>query len=185
MADQSITLTETTAFGTALPLKIGRAELIAADPGRLSSVSPYIGQSKALSAAMKKAHGLDLPSPNRSAGKGGNRVIWFGRDSYMLAGPPPDPVLEKHGAVTEQSDAWGSVILQGEDAEAVLARLVPVDLRKAVFKGGHTLRSQLQHLNVSITRIGQSRFLIMGFRSMAATLVHDLKTAMEGVDARR
>jgi sarcosine oxidase subunit gamma len=36
----------------------------------------------------------------------------------------------------------------------------------------------------SITRIGAQSFQIMVFRSMARTLVHDLKTAMEAVAAR-
>jgi sarcosine oxidase subunit gamma len=59
-----------------------------------------------------------------------------------------------------------------------------VDLRPQVFKRGHTLRTELKHMMASITRIGAQSFQIMVFRSMARTLVHDLKTAMEAVAAR-
>ena len=76
------------------------------------------------------------------------------------------------------------VRLEGGAAEDVLARLVPVDLRQSGFKRGHTLRTMLQHMSVSITRISDEAFLILAFRSMAGTLVHDLETAMKGVAAR-
>ena len=39
-------------------------------------------------------------------------------------------------------------------------------------------------LNASITRTGAETFLILVFRSMAETLRHDLKEAMEAVAAR-
>ncbi len=93
--------------------------------------------------------------------------------------------MAAHAALTDQSDAWAMVRLEGAAAEDVLARLVPVDLRQSVFKRGHTARTMLQHMAVSITRISGEAFLILAFRSMAGTLVHDLETAMKGVAARR
>ena len=39
-------------------------------------------------------------------------------------------------------------------------------------------------MNASITRIGEDTFMIAVFRSMAQTLVHDLRTALEAVAAR-
>ncbi|WP_321170030.1 sarcosine oxidase subunit gamma [Sedimentitalea xiamensis] len=102
----------------------------------------------------------------------------------MLAGSEPAPGLSGHAVLVDQSDAWAVVRLQGPQATDVLARLVPVDLRPRHFKRGHTVRTDLMRMNVSITRVADAAFLIMAFRSMAATLVHDLKTAMEGVAAR-
>lgn len=74
--------------------------------------------------------------------------------------------------------------LKGAGAVDVLARLVPVDLREDRFKRGHTLRTQLYHMSASITKTGADTFVILVFRSMASTLVHDMKTAMEAVAAR-
>ena len=167
-----------------LPLEIGGTVLREEDLGVLTALAPYRGREKALAAALDEAHGLALPGPNRATGKTGLRAIWFGRAHVLLVGPAPDPRLAEQAALTDQSDAWAAVRLEGATAEEVLARLVPLDLRAAQFKRGHTARSQLMHLNVSITRIGEKAFLILGFRSMAVTLVHDLKTAMEGVAAR-
>ena len=167
-----------------LPLAIGEAEATEVDLGVLTSVAPYAGQEASVSDAMKAAHEVGFPAPNRAPGKAGARAIWFGRDMALLAGPEPDTSLREHAALTDQSDAWTCVELSGAGAEDVLARLVPVDLRRATFKRGHTVRSQIKHMNGSITRIGADSFLLLVFRSMAETLVHDLKEAMQTVASR-
>ncbi len=179
-----VDLTEISPCDGLLPLTIGATTLTEVAPGAMTSLAPYKGREAALSEALKAGHGMACPAPNRSTGKAGARAVWFGRDLVLLIGPEPHGSLARHAAIVDQSDAWAVVRLQGAGAEAVLARLVPVDLRAAHFKRGHTLRSQLQHMNVSITRVAADAFQIMAFRSMAQTLVHDLKTAMEGVAAR-
>lgn len=167
-----------------LPLKIGPQEAREVDLGRLTSIMPFAGREDAAAQALETAHGVGMPAPNRAAGKAGCRAIWFGRGQVMLAGPAPDPALAEAAALCDQSDAWACVVLEGPGADAVLERLVPVDLRRARFRTGDTARTLIQHMNGSVTRLGADRFLLMVFRSMAATLVHDLKTAMETVAAR-
>ncbi|MGX9349779.1 sarcosine oxidase subunit gamma [Shimia sp. W99] len=168
-----------------LPKEVDGLTLSEATRATMTSLSPYRGQEAALSDVLKTEHGMALPRPNRSAGKEGARAVWFGQRQVMLIGPDPALSLADHAALTDQSDAWAVVLLEGEGAEDVLARLVPLDLRREHFKKGHTARSQLQHMMVSITRVGDARFQIMAFRSMAKTLVHELEIAMIGVAARR
>ncbi|MEL0436134.1 sarcosine oxidase subunit gamma [Phycobacter sp. K97] len=167
-----------------LPISVGGLSLVEEDPGHLTTLAPFKGQDKALSAALEAAHGMKLPAPGRSTGKAGARAIWFGRDMVLLAGPAPDPSLAEYAALTDQSDAWAVVRLDGKGAEDVLARLCPIDLRSKSFKRGHTARTELRHMMASVTRTGANSFQIMVFRSLAQTLVHDLKTAMEAVAAR-
>ena len=167
-----------------LPVSAGGLTLSEEDLGHLTTLAPFKEQDKALSAALEAAHGMTLPAPGRSTGQTGHRAIWFGRDMVLVAGPAPDPALAQHAALTDQSDAWAVVRLEGARAEDVLARLCPVDLRSQTFKRGHTARTELRHMMASITRIGANSFQIMVFRSLARTLVHDLKTAMEAVAAR-
>ncbi|MFK7755008.1 MAG: sarcosine oxidase subunit gamma [Sedimentitalea sp.] len=169
--------------GASLPITLGTCRLSQDECGALTSIAPFNGQKAALSDALKAAHGMAFPAPNRATGKDGARAIWFQRGMAMLVGPRPDPSLTDHAAVTDQSDAWCVLRLSG-DTEAVLARLVPIDLRAQHFKRGHTARTQLMHMTTSITRLGPDTVQIMVFRSMATTLVHDLKTAMEAVAAR-
>lgn len=167
-----------------LPMTIGGLSLREETPDHITSLAPYRGRQAALGQALQAAHGMGYPAPNRATGKAGSRAVWFGRDMALLIGPAPDATLAEHAALSDQSDAWAVVLLEGAQAEDVLARLVPVDLRRQVFKRGHTARSELKHMMASVTRTGAQVFQIMVMRSMAQTLVHDLKTAMEAVAAR-
>ena len=167
-----------------LPLTIGAAKVVEVDPGHMTSVAPYSGQQAALSKAMQAAHGVDYPQANARVAAGDAAAIWFGHAQAMLVGPAAEVGLAKHAALTDQSDAWAVVTLSGKTTEDVLARLVPVDVRLAHFPVGMAVRTQLQHLSVSLARVDEGTFQIMAFRSMAHTLVHDLKTAMEAVAAR-
>lgn len=167
-----------------LPVVVNDVRLEEIDLGRLTMLAPFDGQKDALSAALDKAHGVRYPAPNSTKEKGATQIIWFGRDTALMIGPEPDRTLGKWAALTDQGDAWACVSLSGEGATDVLARLVPVDLRPAHFRVGQTLRSLLGHMNVSVTTPEAGRFLILVYRSMAVTLVEEVKEAMEAVAAR-
>ena len=178
-----VDLIAATPLGGMTDKTIGTVTVSEVDLGTLTSVAPFKGRD--ISAAFKDAQGMAWPAPGRATGKDGARAIWFGREMVMLAGPEPDAALNAYAALTLQSDAWACVTVSGADAEDVLARLVPLDLSAGVFKRGHTARTMIQHMNGSVTRIGADTFLLMVFRSMADTLLHDLERAMESVAARR
>lgn len=171
------------AFDGLLPLEIGGVRVAAVDLGVLTSLSPF-GEASAFARTLDEGHGLAVPKPNRAVGKEGARCIWFGMREVLLAGPAPDGALAAHAAVVDVSDGWAAVTVQGATAEDVLARLVPVDLRAAHFKRGHTARTQVGHMAASITRTSADTLLVMVFRSMAGTLVTELRHALEGVAAR-
>ncbi len=167
-----------------LPLSVGDVSLTEELPVSLSMVTARAGRVEACSDLLKSAHGMAMPKPNRATGTTEARAVWFGRDQLMLVGPAPHWSLKNEASVVDQSDAWAVVRLEGVGVEEVLARLVPVNLRDGLFKRGHTARTMLGHMMVSVTRVGDQAFQIMTFRSMAKTLVHDLQRAMESVAAR-
>ncbi|MEM9436017.1 MAG: sarcosine oxidase subunit gamma [Pseudomonadota bacterium] len=142
---------------------------------RLTSLAPLGG---GLEAALEAAHGLALPKPNRTTGKAGARCVWFSATHYMMIGPEPDASLSAHAAVTDQSDAWCRVALSGPRVAEMLSYLAPVDLREEGFKRGHTARTLVGHMSASITRTGAESYELFVFRSMAATLVHELEEAL-------
>lgn len=166
-----------------LPRTHGKVTLSEVAITDLYSVAPMQGQRAAVDAALKAAHGIGFPAPNRVTGSGDLRCIWSGRDQALFFGAEPD-LTPDLAAVTDQSDAWVMVRLEGARVEEVLARLVPIDLRAPAFAEGHCARTLLQHMTVSISRVGRDAFEILAFRSMAATLVHDLDTALQMVAAR-
>ena len=167
-----------------LPLSIGGVTLSEGAPGAMTCLMPYKGQAAALSGALEAACGIAAPAPGRSTVSDGARILWFGRETLLLIGPEPAPELAQHAAVADHSDAWAVVRLEGPGAVDVLARLVPLDLRESAFAPDATARSELRHMQAAITRLSGDAFEIMVFRSMAHTLVHDLRDVMESVAAR-
>lgn len=167
-----------------LPITVAgvTAEEVAAGP--LTALAPFKGRASALADALQAAHGLGWPDPGTSMAQGAARIMWFGHSHALLMGVAPDPGLATHAALTDQSDAWAVVQLEGSGARDVLARLTPLDLRDAVFPVGACARSDLAHMQGAVLRLGDQAWQVMVFRSMAATLVHDLDTAMRAVAAR-
>lgn len=154
-----------------LPLTIGAVTLEEPDMQPMHLVAPFKGQS------------LPMPAPNQMISEDGRQSLWFGREQALVIGDLPSG-LAGRAAVTDQSDAWTRLVLSGADARDVLARLTPLDLRDSAFPTGSATRTELFHMQSSIARLGPEAWQIMTFRSMAGTLVHDLKVAMEGVAAR-
>ena len=167
-----------------LPLEIGGVGLTEIVPEAITSVMPYDGQEAAASELLKSVCGMALPKPGRSTGRGGARAVWTGAGQAMVLGPPVDAGLGRFAALSDQSDAWAVLRLEGAGGEDVLARLTPLDLNPGLFKRGHAARSLLGHINAVIVRAGTEAFEIMVFRSMAKTAVHELQEAMKSVAAR-
>lgn len=162
-------------------LTAGTVTLAEVDVGPISSVAVFPGGAKTVAKGLK-ALGLVMPEPNTFVEKKGARIVWTGRDQAFLVGVEP-PALEG-AAVTDQSDGWAVLSVSGAGVADVLARWVPVDLRLAAFPVGRAVRTQLNHMNVVILRVGDHAFEIMVFRSMARTAWHEVETAMHMVQAR-
>lgn len=166
-----------------LPVTVAEITLSEVDPGPMTLIMPFNDRKADVNTVLGDSLSLVLPDPNQYCDTGHARLIWFGRDSAMLTGCPA-PDLNGVAGTTDQTDAWVCVELSGDGIEDVLARLVPADLRVAAFPAGGTLRTLVGHMTASLVRVSNDRILVMVFRSMAGTLVEELKEAMEAVAAR-
>jgi heterotetrameric sarcosine oxidase gamma subunit len=164
------------------PLTLGQTTLAEWPLPRMTSVSPFQGQDKAV-AKVLKSMGLTFPAPNRTSVADDTTLIRTGRNQAFLLNADPAS-LAASCALTGQSDGWAGFTLQGPSAEAVLARLIPLDLRAATFPVDHTARSALNHMNLTLWRTGPSGFTLLVFRSMARTAWHEIEAAMQMVAAR-
>ncbi|MEF3048513.1 sarcosine oxidase subunit gamma [Pseudotabrizicola sp. L79] len=161
------------------PLTHAATSLAEAEWTPVHSIAPFPGQEKALAKALKPL-GLAFPAPNSWSEKAGARLVWAGRDLAFLIGAEPPAALP--AAITDQSDAWVTLTLSGPQARAVLARLVPLDLRAA--KAGQAARCGLNHLPLILICEGPDSFRLMTFRSMARTAWHELQDALIKIEAR-
>lgn len=179
-------LVERTPCDGLLPVIVGALTLDEVAPGPMTLVAPFRGREGAVAKVLQDAFGLELPGPNRAHASGGARALWIGPGRVLLCGVAPPDALAAEAAIVAQSDGHAAVRLAGAGAVDVLARLVPVDLRAPHFPPGSTARTLLGHMTVSVTRweADPEAFEILAMRSMAGTLVQELRHAMEGVTAR-
>jgi sarcosine oxidase subunit gamma len=175
-------LIATSATEGLVPVSHGRFTLADAGLARITSVAPFNGGEPAVTAALGTALGLGFPAPNTTQASGAARIVWTGRGQAFLMNADPTG-LEGLAALTDQTDAWAALRLAGAGADQVLARLVPLDLRPAVFAEGAAARSALGHMMAVIWREGDG-FVILVMRSMARTAVHEIAAAMSAVAAR-
>ncbi len=159
------------------PLTNGGVTLAPVDPGPIHAILPFPGGRAAVDAALAPL-GLAFPPANRWQGSGPARIVWTGREAaFLLGAPPPD----LPAAVSDQSDGWAALRLTGPGAVEVLARLTPLDLRRAA--PGHAARAALFHQPM-VLMAEEGGFLILVFRSMARTAWHEIAGAMARVAAR-
>lgn len=168
-----------------LPHTCGPVRMEEVDLGRMTALVAFTPHKPELAKALSNAYGLAMPEPGETTETNGTRLIWFGKDQVLLVGADPAQALDQIAAVSDQSDGWACVQLSGHGAADVLARLVPIDLRPVSFAPNQTARTLIGHMSGSVTCLGPDRYLLMVFRSMAGTLVHDVSEAMDTVVARQ
>lgn len=162
--------------GLDLPFVAGLSKLTDATPDIAMSIMPFRGQAEAVGAAL----GTDLPAPGQTAAAAAGRLLWSGLDAYTLLGPAPDLA---GAACVDISDSLAGLLLSGDGARGVLARLCPLDLHATIFAPGATARSEVAHVAAQITRT-DAGFEMLAARSMAASLLHEIKAAMTSVAAQ-
>ncbi|WP_299191892.1 sarcosine oxidase subunit gamma [uncultured Litoreibacter sp.] len=161
-----------------LPVAHGEVSLRELTPASITSVAPLSGAEKAVSTALKKAIGAGLPDVGRAVTGKTGEVLWTGQGQYfVLDGKVP----KLKAAVTDQSDAWACVALEGGGATDVMARLCPLDF--GAMDEGDVARSMVGHMMAVIVRRSDG-YDLMVFRSMAGTLVHEMSTIMRSVAAQ-
>lgn len=165
--------------GLGLPMTVGGARLSEVELGSVTTIAPFAGRAEAVAERL----GAALPLPGRAAAVEGGRLLWAGPGRAWLVGREA-PDLRDLAAVVDQGDGIAAVRLEGAGARDVLARLVPLDLRDGTFPEGAAARTLLNHMAVTLTRVGPEAWEILAMRSMAATLVRELAEAMRHVAAR-
>jgi heterotetrameric sarcosine oxidase gamma subunit len=165
-----------------LPIRSGGIILSQLWPEHITSITPFRGMQDNVAKQLKKLHKIDYPVGQDVTGTDAISCVWTGQGQVFLIGPEVGKITG--AALTDQTDGWAMLRLEGAKVEAVLARLVPLDLRLRTFPEGRAARSLLGHMPLSIARTGVQCFDLMVFRSMASTAIHELEVAMKSVAAQ-
>ena len=163
----------------------GGAALTEAARAPLHWLAPFPGREASFGAALEAAHGVAWPEPGSVTRGEGVEARWAGRAQALLVGVAVAGAgLAAEGAVTDVTDVYVRLVLSGETRAAVLARLVPLDLRADRFSDGATARTLLGHIAAHLTaRADGIEIAVM--RSFGASAVHEIERAMRGVAARQ
>ena len=165
-----------------------------AEAAGLSLVSAAVpqGGDDAFAAALAEGFGASRPSPGDSApgDRLGTRILGMQPDQLFILfeAPDPDRAVETVSAalgpaayVTDQSDSWTMLRIEGRGVRAALERLCMLDLDDAAFPEGRVARTVMEHLAVIILRDGADSFLLMSPRSSARSFLHAVEQSVAAV----
>jgi len=91
------------------------------------------------------------------------------------------PNLDKANYITDQSDSWAGMYIEGESAIRALERICPIDLHPSVFSVGRVTRTTMEHLAVIILHEVDNRYLLLSPTSSAQSFLHALETSLRNV----
>lgn len=93
------------------------------------------------------------------------------------------PGLDKCAYITDQTDSWAGLFIDGDHAVLALERVCPIDLHLSSFGVGQVTRTSMEHLAVVILRETDNRFLLLSPTSSAHSFLHALETSLRNVIA--
>ena len=106
----------------------------------------------------------------------GATVLWAGPDQYFVQAEgrgegalAAELSLMLAGTASVSDQSHGRVVLRiaGDKARAVLARGTPVDLHPDVFPVGKSALTQMAHVGVHLTRVGDDSYDLSVFRGFS------------------
>ncbi|HIG36987.1 MAG TPA: hypothetical protein EYQ12_05450 [Oceanospirillaceae bacterium] len=128
--------------------------------------------------------GMAVPAQGQVTVQGDERLVWGGRDRYYLTTSRTDLTDGDGVYATDQTYGKTQLLISGEDARALLARGLPLDISEGQFAIGEVQHSHINHIGVSVIRNndvgGQPQFevwVMRGFaKSLTEFLVHSAET---------
>lgn len=169
--------------GIAVPGRYGRGEgepslVITELTGLgLATVACRKGQAAALSAAVRKAYGLDLPASSRVAQGAAVRFIGYGPGQWLAVSEAlaNEALASKLAAklqgvasVSDQSGGRTVLRVSGNRARDVLAKGLPLDLDPRAFPLGSAATSAISHIGLQLWQADDTRsYDIAIFRSLS------------------
>jgi sarcosine oxidase subunit gamma len=133
-------------------------------------VSPFAGQRRQTSTALRKECGAALPAVGKVASGKGYVVAWAALEAYLVIGEGEGAcalyralakALGKSAAVVDQSHAYAAVSVSGIKARDLLAKECSVDLHPDAFEAGACAAVQMAHVSVHLRHRGDGEFALL------------------------
>lgn len=145
-------------------------------------------QPDAALASIRSKLGVDWPVTGQSTqnADASNRLLGLQSDQVfaLVTGKASEaglPELDESVYVTDQSDSWAGLVIDGPMSRTALERVCPIDLHPSVFPVGQVTRTTMEHLAVIILSDAENRFLLLSPASSAHSFLHAVETSLHNV----
>lgn len=143
-------------------------------PDTLASIKLVLGETS----------GVAVPPLGHASVGPAAAILSLGPGRYLVTGPSSElrdritaAITPADGAVTDLSHGRTVLELAGEQAAAVLAKGLAVDLHPSVFPPGRVAQSVIHHIDVTVHRLEADRFQLIVLRGFAEDFVEWLMDA--------
>lgn len=142
-------------------------------------------QTDAALSSIKKHIGCDWPVAGQSTlnSDASYRLLGLQSDQVFALSSIAQtlPELDESAYITDQSDSWVGLRLQGPMALQSLERICPIDLHPTVFTEGSVTRTIMEHLAVIILSESTEHYLLLSPTSSAQSFLHAVETSLRNV----
>lgn len=148
------------------------------------------GHAAAVAQLLRGRYGLDLPEVGRATDADAHAAIWIQPGAWMLTAPRGAEgalagevarLLAGHAAVIDQSHGRTTIVIEGAQARAVLAKGCRIDLHPSVFGPGHAASTVIAQVNCLIRQLDATpRFEMTVFSTLAEPFFHWLADSAAG-----
>ena len=159
-------------------------------PITIVSIATPMGGYEKLNALLEKATGLPLPAIGKVIRHNDmHAVLGLQSDQCFMVGfsEQLDPAntlksaLGGAGYLSDQSDSWVVLEIEGPLSRYALERICPLDLAAGVFTEDHVARTSMEHLSVIIEHPSALCFRLYSPRSSAKSLLHAITLSLINV----
>ncbi|MFZ1815141.1 MAG: hypothetical protein WBO55_14600 [Rhizobiaceae bacterium] len=154
--------------------------------GNLHLLAAGASDMEAVAKALRKAGAPAIPEVGKSVdGNGNARLMWCGNQQWFLhvgdaeIGRQMAGNLSSLTNLTDQSDGWVVMRIEGDKTRKVLEKLCPIDLDPGVFPAGACARAPFEGLATLIAceDAEAGRYLLLFQRSSSRSFVEHLRHA--------
>ena len=158
------------------------------DYGLISLAIP-VGKTEIFSTKIQSEYLCAVPGPGQLAvsERYDIKLLWMQSHQYFLMGKYSEQLsvkivkqrLSDIACISNQSDSWVMLYLQGQGSTNALERICPLDLHPQSFPTGSVSRTSMEHMPTVIIKKRENQFLLLGLRSSAHSFLHAIKTSIE------
>ena len=168
---------------------IGKTSLWVVAGRPLYSLSVPLGDDAAFESALSSHLGLARPVPGQFHDQDTFRLCGLAQDQFFLMGlkaeTPDERALKSRlqdaAYVTDQSDSWVMLQINGENALRAMERISPINLSPSAFPPGSIARTSMEHLSAIVMAEADSTLTLLSPISSAQSFWHAVEQSLTNV----